>query len=247
MTASPYMLEFLYMDEEKREHEALVRELNNEEVREEYAKPYNDYKVGPIAGFLGWVLVASGNLVYGKKPSYTKFKAVEVIARIPYQSWEVATYTLLTALYSNEKKAIELSKDAEFTRIAQDNETMHVVVISQIVCNLGKQGFFRHILIPIVFAFFYFWTLYILYLLSPKSSMELNYLFESHAYKQYGEFLKNEGDRLRATPICSDYLEFYGRNVNNEYELFESIRNDELVHRNRSIRHIEERLYNPFA
>lgn len=116
---------------------------------------------------------------------------------------------------------------------------MHVVVISQIVKRLKCERFLKHVLIPLLFSFFYFWTLYLLYLLSRKSALELNYIFENHAYHQYQEFLVLHGERLRDTPIYSDFLTFYGRNPRNEYELFESIRNDELIHRNRSIRELQ--------
>lgn len=229
------------MNEDFTTHEALIRELNDPTIRAEYARAFDSYKPGIVPSILGWLLVFSGTVVYGKKPSYGKFKAVEVIARIPYQSWEVATYTLLTGFYANEKRAIALAKTSAFSRQAQDNETMHVVVITQICKRLRCTGFFRHTLIPLLFAFFYFWTIYLLYMVSPKAALELNFLFESHAYAQYQEFLEREGERLRDTPIVSDFLAFYGREVRSEYELFESIRNDELVHRNRSIREMQAR------
>lgn len=226
-------------EEEFKAHEALVKELNDPVLRAEYARAYDNYKPGLVANVLGWLLVTCGNTVYGKKPSYEKFKAVEVIARIPYQSWEVASYTLLTGLYSNEKRAIELTKTGTFSRQAQDNETMHVVVISQIVRRLKCESFFKHVLIPLLFALFYFWTIYILYMVSRKAALELNFLFESHAYQQYSEFLTLYGERLRDTAVHSEFLAFYGRHARSEYELFESIRNDELIHRNRSIRELQ--------
>ncbi len=229
------------MDEEFRAHEALVKQLNDVVLRAEYAAPYDNYKVGRVAGFLGAVLILLGDLVYGSKPSYAKFKAIEVIARIPYQSWEVATYTLLTALYRNERRAIELAKTSTFSRMAQDTETMHVVVISQIVCRLKEQSFFKHTLVPLVFSFLYFWTLYVLYMISKKASLELNYVFENHAYEQYSEFLLLRGHELKHRMCESEFLAFYGREVLTEYDLFESIRNDELIHRNRSIREFEMR------
>lgn len=229
------------MNEDFAAHEELVKMLNDTELRTNYARPYDSYKVGFIASVLGWLLVTAGTIVYGKKPSYGKFKAVEVIARIPYQSWEVATYTLLTGFYGNEKRAIELTKTSMFSRQAQDNETMHVVVITQICKRRRCVGPIRHMLIPLVFAFFYFWTVYILYIFSRKSALELNYLFESHAYQQYSEFLTLYGEELRDRPVMSDFLVLYGRNARSEYELFESIRNDELIHRNRSIRELEAR------
>jgi hypothetical protein len=226
-------------EEQFHAHEALVKELNDPVLRGEYARAYDSYKPGFVANVLGYLLVGSGNLVYGKKPTYEKFKAIEVIARMPYQSWEVATYTLLTAFYSDEKRAIELTKTSRFSREAQDNETLHVVVISQIVKRLKCEGFFRHVLIPLLFSFFYFWTLYLLYMLSRKAALELNFIFEDHAYHQYQEFLVLHGERLRDTLVHSEFLAFYGRHARSEYELFESIRNDELIHRNRSIRELQ--------
>lgn len=228
-------------EEQFNAHEALVKELNDPALRAEYARTYDAYRPGILARMLGSLLVGSGNLVYGSKPSYEKFKSIEVIARMPYQSWEVATYTLLTGFYANEERAIELTKTSRFSREAQDNETMHVVVLSQIVKRLRCEGFFRHVFIPLLFSFFYFWTLYLLYMLSRRSALELNYIFEDHAYHQYQRFLTENGERLRDTPVFSDFLAFYGRNPRSEYELFESIRNDELIHRNRSIRELQAR------
>lgn len=226
------------MEENPIEHEQLVRELLDPKARADYAAPYDRYRAGFIPCLLGALLVGSGTLFYGKKPSYLKFKAIEVIARIPYQSWESAAYTLLTAFYGNERHAIRLCKTAAFSRFAQDNETMHVVVISSLTKKHAKEAFFRHTLIPLLFSFFYFWVIYLLYMFSHKAALELNYLFESHAYQQYQKFLDENEEQLRARPISSEFLHFYGRHVRSEYQFFETVRNDELIHRNRSIREI---------
>lgn len=226
------------MNEDPVEHERLARELNDPAVRADYARPFDAYQAGLIPRVLGGLLIWFGNTVYGKKPTYGKFKAIEIIARIPYQSWEVATYTILTASHSNERRAIDLTKMSAFSRMAQDNETMHVVVISHLAKKHGGIGFFRHLLIPLIFAFFYFWTIYLLYMVSRKASLELNYLFESHAYAQYQKLLEQEEYLLKSTPCMSEFLNFYGREVRTEYEFFELVRNDELIHRNRSIREI---------
>ncbi|PIP55855.1 MAG: hypothetical protein CO183_00095 [Candidatus Zambryskibacteria bacterium CG_4_9_14_3_um_filter_42_9] len=228
------------MREESNRHEQLALSLKDENLRREYAAPFDNHECWPSARFLAWLFVKSGTLIYGDRPSYAKFKAIEVIARVPYQSWELGVYTILTSFYTNERLAMVLSKFNTFSRLAQDNETMHVVVISQIVKRMKCERFFRHTIIPFIFSFFYFWTVYILFIFSKRSALDLNYLFESHAYEQYQKFLDNEGDRLRQTPILSDFLNFYGRSVRNEYEFFELVRNDELIHRNRSAENIEE-------
>ena len=167
------------------EHELLITSLNDDAALEAYKTPCDGYRPGIIPLALGKLLVFFGNTVYGRKPSYQKFKAVEVIARIPYQSWETVSYTFLTALYSNEIKAIELAKTSEFSRVAQDNETMHVVVISQIVKREGGNNFIIHTFIPLLFAFFYtviklrFGILFIFILLIHQSIQLFFHIFYS--------------------------------------------------------------------
>ena len=220
------------------EHEELLEKLKDDKFRKQYEEVCDNYKVGVVPKVLGTLLVGAGNFVYGKKPSYEKFKAVEVIARIPYQAWEWVSYALLTAMYGNEEKAINLSYTSQFGRFAQDNETMHVVVMSQITKREGQQGIFRHYLIPLLFSSFYYVVSAFLYFVHRRSALELNYLFESHAYDQYSQFIEEYGEELKKRHVESKFLDFYGRSCLNEYELFCSIRDDELIHRNRSIERI---------
>jgi hypothetical protein len=223
-----------------KELEALNVQLNDPTQLEAYKKPYDTYRPRLLPRILGYFLIWCGNVVYGREPSYLKFRAVEIIARVPYHSWSSAAFTLLTLFFSNEQKALRLSTSARYAKIASDNETMHVVVISQLAQKEEKAGCIRHSLIPMLFAFLYFWASYWLYLIRPRWSYELNYLFESHAFEQYDRFLEKHGEELRKKPVASDFLAWYGRNFINQYDLFRSIRNDEIVHRNQSIHAIDE-------
>jgi|GEM_PF-306227 len=219
--------------------ESLNAVLSDPEKLAEYKRPYDNYVPSLIPRILGEFLVTCGNIVYGEEPSYLKFRAVEVIARVPYHSWASAAYTLLTMFYSNEERALKLSTITKFSRFAQDNETMHVVVISCLARRERGGDPVRHTLIPLLFAFFYYWASYILYMVNPRYSLELNYLFESHAFEQYDRFLKDNEHELKHKLVQSDFLAWYGRHPKHQYEFFESVRNDELIHRNRSIREIE--------
>lgn len=219
--------------------EELNQQLNDPQALADYMRPFDTYKPAALPRILGLLLVFLGNTFYGKKPSYLKFRAVEVIARVPYHSWASAAFTMLTATYTNEQRALRLSNIAKYSRVASDNETMHVVVISQIAQKEGKRaGFILHTMIPMIFAFFYFWWSYVLYLVNPKWSYELNYMFENHAFEQYSLFLENEGEELKKKSVDSEFLRWYGRNPRNQYEFFLSIRNDEIIHRNTSIKEI---------
>lgn len=224
----------------KDEHESLVRELQDPEKLENYCADCDNYRPHLVARVLGGLLVGAGNIVYGRKPSYEKFKAVEVIARIPYQSWEAVAYTYLTAFYGDEHHAMQLSRILPFARHAQDNETMHVVVITQLVKKYHRNSLIRHTLIPLVFSFFYYWVIWLLSLIHKHIAFELNFLFESHAYAQYTQFIVEHEADLKAKPVESAYLKFYGREAINEYELFKSIRLDEIIHRNASIQMIRD-------
>ncbi|MDB5244865.1 MAG: hypothetical protein JWN18_735 [Parcubacteria group bacterium] len=221
------------------EHESLVVSLNDEEALAAYKQPFDAYPVSLLPRIIGGFLIACGNLFYGRRPSYMKFRAIEVIARVPYHSWSSAIFTFLTLFYSNEDRALRLSTLSHFTRFAADNETMHVVVISGLARAHERAGLLRHTIIPMLFAFFYFWTSYVLYLLNPRWSLEINYLFEQHAFDHYSLFLEICGDDLKARPIHSSYLAWYGRDVRSHYEFFRSVRNDEIIHRNRSVHEIE--------
>lgn len=220
------------------ELETLNEQLNDPELLKQYKAPYDNYHVSLFPRLLGKSLVFSGNLVYGKLPSYLKFRAVEVIARVPYHSWSSAAYTLLTLFYSDEEKAMRLSNVARYARLAQDNETMHVVVISHLASTEERAGFIRHTFIPMIFAFFYFWASYCLYLVNPRYSYELNYMFENHAFEQYSRFIDEREEDLKKKLVMSSFLEWYGRHPRSQYEFFRSIRNDEIIHRNTSVKEI---------
>jgi hypothetical protein len=220
------------------EMERLNALLNEDATLAEYKTPYDHYAPGPWATVFGGFLVGLGNVVYGKEPSYLKFRAIEVIARVPYHSWASAAFTLLTLVYQDSARAMKLSRFSWFSEFAQDNETMHVVVISEFAAREEQTPFVRGTLIPTLFAFFYFWISYWTYLFSPRASFELNYLFENHAFDQYQRFLDTEGEALKKKNADSPYLAFYGRNFRSQYEFFRSVRNDEIMHRNDSIAEI---------
>jgi len=226
------------MSDEHIEHERLIESLNDKATLRAYKTPYDTYQPGVLPRIVGEFLVWSGTLVYGEKPTYAKFRAIEVIARVPYHSWTSAVFTLLTLFYGDEKRALKLSTISRFTKFAADNETMHVVVISALSRAHGQADDLRYTLIPMLFAFVYFWFSYVLYFLNPRWSLEINYLFEQHAFDQYSLFLSENEKELKRSPITSEFLVWYGRYPRSEYEFFHSVRNDELVHRNRSIHEI---------
>jgi ubiquinol oxidase len=215
--------------------------LNDDKFLQEYKDEFGNYKVSFIPMVLGLFLVFCGNLFYGKKPSILKFRSVEIIARVPYYSWVSASFTLMTLFFTNENKALHYSHVAKFSHFAEENETMHVVVISHLASLEKRAGFIRFSLIPMIFSFFYFWWSYVLYLINPRYSYELNFMFENHAFEQYDLFLKQNEHDLKNKKVESKFLEWYGRYPRTQYEFFQQVRNDEIIHRNMSIHEIKNR------
>ncbi len=217
-------------------HEELNARLNSPAEFDAINGEYGDFQPRRISRILGALIVGTGNVLYGHQPSYLKFRSIEVAARVPYFSWESAAYTLQTLFYTNAARALELSYTAKYARLAHDNETMHVVVISELARQETPSGFIRHYVCPLVFAFQYFWISYVLALIKPAISQEINYIFESHAVRQYQEFIDTHEAELRGKNMHSKFLTAYGRTPKSQYEFFQSLRNDELIHRNHSAR-----------
>ena len=220
------------------EFEKKVIALNNEEMLRCEKSRYDGYRVSILPRILAGFLVHGGTLVYGANPSYLKFRAVEVIARVPYHSWQAVGFILMTLFYKDERRALRLAQMEDFTRIAQDNETMHVVVISALAKQEEKSRVIHDTFVPLLFAGVYFFILHF-FLVCKRWSFELNYLFEQHAFDQYQIFLQTRGEVLKKKSVDSPFLRWYGREPRNQYEFFVSVRNDEMVHRNRSIEAIE--------
>ena len=216
------------------QHEALLEQFKDKEKLQTYKERYDNLPTSFFPRFLAKILFGTVDVIYGKKPTIKKFKVLEVVARVPYQTWEFANYLLTTNFYTNEEKVLKYAMRSDFGKFAQDNETMHVVVISQIAKEHCKQIWLIHTFLPIVLAYIYFGISTILYLVSSRYSYELNYLFENHAYNQYEWLIKDHADELAEKPLKSKFLDFYGRPAKNQLEFFEAVKNDEIIHRNQS-------------
>src|SRR5690242_15815898 len=84
-------------------HRRPVGSRTSAELREEQARtlatPRRRY--GPPARLLFALL----DLFYGRKRTLSKFKVLEVIARVPYQAWENVAYVAVTHRYSKPEFA----------------------------------------------------------------------------------------------------------------------------------------------
>ena len=187
-------------------------------------------QISPLPRLVAKLLISGTSLLYGHEPSYRKFRALEVIARAPYHSWEAAAFFLLTFFYADERRALALAATTRFARTAQDNETLHVVVVSGLARQAGQCGFWRDTAVPLALTLAASTASFLLFLANPPWSFEVNAVLEAHAYEQYGRFLAKHGEALKKTPISGPFLAWHGRATSTEYAFFRSVQRDERAH-----------------
>src|SRR5580693_2179287 len=95
-------------------------------------------------GFLAKILFVGMDLFYGKKRTLSKFKVLEVIARVPYQAWENVAYVAMTHTFSEPGFARRIFEFVKKSREQQDNEQWHLLILEELVQKKGiREGFLR--------------------------------------------------------------------------------------------------------
>jgi len=67
----------------------------------------------------------------GKKTTYAKAKLIEMLASIPYRSWEIRQYTKLTRCYKDDDFVEKAESIMGWGREAQDNEYWHLIILNE--------------------------------------------------------------------------------------------------------------------
>ncbi len=190
-------------------------------------------------GLLGTFLFVAMDILYGKKRTLSKFKVLEVIARVPYQSWEHVAYIAMTHTYSKPNFARRIFEFVKEARAQQDNEQWHLLILEEATQKKGiKENFFLYRIIPQFIAFFYYHVSWVLYVMKPAWSYALNADFEDHAEHEYMEFVK-ENENLENEPFDSDFKSDYG-DFENCADLFRRIALDERLHKEESLSRIAQ-------
>lgn len=190
-------------------------------------------------GFLARVLFITMNLFYGKKRTFSKFKVLEVIARVPYQSWEHVSYVAMTHTYKKPDFARRIFEFVIESRKQQDNEQWHLFILEEITQNQKiKENFIFYRLIPQVIAFTYYHISWILYVIQPRWSYKLNVDFEDHAEHEYMEFVKTN-PQFEEEKYESQFEIDYGK-YENLADLLRRIGLDEREHKEESLARIKQ-------
>ena len=190
-------------------------------------------------GFLAKVLFVGMDIGYGRTRRLSKFKVLEVIARVPYQSWEHVAYIAMTHTYSTPGFARRIFEFVKESRAQQDNEQWHLLILEEMTQKKGiRENFLLYRLIPQFIAFFYYHVSWLLYVMKPAWSYALNADFEDHAEHEYMEFVK-ENPSLETEAFDSDFRQDYG-DFGSVADLFRNIGLDERLHKEESLARMQK-------
>jgi len=185
------------------------------------------------------ILFALLDAVYGEKRTLSKFKVLELVARVPYQSWEQVAYIAITHTQRQTDLARRIFDRVAEARAQQDNEQWHLLMLEERITEQQiAEGWFQFTVIPQAIAFVYYQLSWLLYVLRPAWSYQLNADFEDHAEHEYAllvaEHPEWEDERFESA-FSADYGE-----VATMADLFRQISYDERVHKEESLARMAE-------
>jgi len=183
---------------------------------------------------LSRLLFMTMDLIYGRKKTFSKFKVLELIARVPYQSWENVAYVAITHMYAQRDFARRVFDRVKEARKAQDNEMWHLLILEELTHARGmKENFLLYRILPQVIAFTYYQVCWLLYVIKPSWSYLLNAHFEDHAEHEYMEFVA-ENPQFDSEPFRSLFEEDYASSES-VADIFRQIGHDERMHKEESL------------
>ena len=158
--------------------------------------------------------------VYGTPRTLSKFKVLELIARVPYQAWEQVGYIAITHTHQRPTFAREVFDRVGTSRDQEDNEQWHLLLLEEMIARDGVwEGTVKFFIVPQAVAFVYYQLSWLMYVMRPAWSYRLNADFEDHAEHEYAllvqehpewenqrfvsEFAADYARVLRRSPICS--------------------------------------------
>jgi hypothetical protein len=192
-----------------------------------------DYSLAARALFVGL------DVFYGKARTLSKFKVLELIARVPYQAWEQAAYVAITHVHEQTGMARRIYDRVNESRAQQDNEQWHLLILDELITALGiKEGRIKSFWLPQLIAFTYYQISWLMFVLQPVWSYRLNADFEDHAEHEYAHLVA-ENPAWETLPFTSEFTADYG-NFASLADAFRQMSHDERVHKLESAAKIDD-------
>ena len=185
------------------------------------------------------LLFALLDALYGRGKTLSKFKVLELVARVPYQTWEQVAYVAITHTYEHPGLARRIYDRVTEARAQQDNEQWHLLILEERIARQGiDEPWFRYRVIPQILAFAYYQLSWLLVIVRPRWSYGLNADFEDHAEHEYME-LVTEHPEWETEPFESEFAADYA-DLASVADLFRQIGYDERVHKEESLARMRE-------
>jgi len=178
-------------------------------------------------------LFVTMDLLYGRRRTLSKFRVLEIVARVPYQTWETVTYKQITRRHPHPLDIRRLYDRLLDFRAQQDNEQWHLLILDELVASSGRrESRLWYDVLPRLIAIGYWHFAWLLYVVKPGWSHRLNADFEDHAEHEYA-LLVAEHAEWESTPYRSAVAADYGRFASLA-DLFRQIGHDERLHKHES-------------
>ena len=190
-------------------------------------------------GMAARILFGTFDMLYGKQRTISKLKVLELVARVPYQSWEQVAYIAITHVHNRGGQARRIFDRVQESREQQDNEQWHLLILQDLIARSRKrESRIYYFWIPQVIALFYYQLSWLLFVLKPSWSYRLNADFEDHAEHEYMLFVA-EHPEWETTPYDSPLTADYG-SFQSLADLFRQIGHDERDHKQDSLERMRE-------
>ena len=201
--------------------------------RETLAAPRRRY------GVLARMLFVTLDLLYGKTRTLSKFKVLELVARVPYQSWEQVAYIAITHVHNRTGMARRIHDRVRESREQQDNEQWHLLILEELIDRSGKnENRIYYFWIPQAIALVYYQVSWLLFVIRPKWSYRLNADFEDHAEHEYMQLVLDHPE-WETEPYDSTLSADYG-SFASVADVLRQIGHDERTHKLASIQSMTE-------
>jgi ubiquinol oxidase len=138
------------------------------------------------------------DVLYGRRPSLTKFLVLEHLAQVPYRSWERVAQRRIARTGGRSALARRIQVRVAEARGQQDNEQWHMLVLEELLARRRHRlNRFRYRVLPRLLAAPWQLTTWLLHLAKPAWSYRLNAAFESHAEHEYMRYVADNPQHER--------------------------------------------------